>query len=174
LQVPGGKIFYDLYRTQDPTKSSPPVLYLPSLNRPKNEAKSTNLQTWCRRNDLTFLCADYFGLGRSSGTFAEGSVGRWASDTITLIEQVLSNSNEKTVLVGHGVGAWISFVIAQKRPDLVAGIVGMAADPDFTEELLWKKLPDDVKSKIMNEGVATIDWGNEKYPISRNLIEDGR
>jgi pimeloyl-ACP methyl ester carboxylesterase len=50
----------------------------------------------------------------------------------------------------------------------------MAADPDFTEELLWKKLSEDIKTKIMTEGVATIDWGKEKYPISKNLIEDGR
>ena len=50
----------------------------------------------------------------------------------------------------------------------------MAADPDFTEELLWKKLPQDIKDKIMNEGVAEIEWGDAKYPISRNLIEDGK
>lgn len=174
MKVPGGKIFYDLYRSQESNKN-PPVLYLPSLNRPKNEAKSNNLQTWCRRNDITFLCADYFGLGRSSGTFAEGSVGRWAEDTVTIIENVLSLPvQKKVVLVGHGVGAWVSFVVAQKRPDLVAGIVGLAADPDFTEELLWKKLSDDVKAKIMNEGVATITWGSTEYPISRTLIEDGR
>lgn len=50
----------------------------------------------------------------------------------------------------------------------------MSADPDFTEELLWKRLPQDIKDCIMNEGVCEITWGNEKYPISRNLIEDGR
>jgi hypothetical protein len=50
----------------------------------------------------------------------------------------------------------------------------MGADPDFTEELLWKKLPEEVKNKIMNEGMAEITWGTEKYPISKSLIEDGR
>lgn len=174
LKVPGGKIFYDLFRSQEQPHSSTPVFYLPSLNSPKNEAKSTNLQAWCRRNDLTFICGDYFGLGRSSGKFEDGSVGRWASDTIALMEAALANNSEKTVLVGHGVGAWISFVVAQKRPDLVAGIVGIAADPDFTEELLWKKLPQNVKDKIMTEGVAEIEWGDAKYPISKNLIEDGK
>ena len=59
-------------------------------------------------------------------------------------------------------------------PNLVSGIVGMSADPDFTEELLWKTLSEDVKTKIMNDGVYEITWGINKYPITRNLIEDGR
>ena len=85
-------------------------------------------------------------------------MSRWASDTIALMEAVLTGNSEKTVLVGHGVGAWISFVVAQKRPDLVAGIVGMAADPDFTEELLWKKLPEDVKNRIVSSLHARAKW----------------
>lgn len=72
------------------------------------------------------------------------------------------------------MGAWISFVVAMRRPDLVSGIVGLAADPDFTEELLMKRLPEEVKARIMNEGSADVKWGNEVYPISRELIEDGR
>lgn len=174
LQVPGGSICYDFY----PASSGSPVLYLPSLTRPKNEAKASNLQAWCRRNDHSFLCADYFGVGRSSGSFTDGSVGRWASDSIVLIESALKPPNgkpqEKVVLVGHGVGAWVSFIVAMRRPDLVSGIVGLAADPDFTEELLWKKLPEDIKTKIMTEGVADVKWGLQTYPISRALIEDGR
>lgn len=105
-------------------------------------------------------------------------MGRWAADSIAIIEQVLKppdgKPRGKAVLVGHGVGAWISFVVAMKRPDLVAGIVGMAADPDFTEELLWKKLPEETKTEIMEKGVADVKWGNTVYPISRGLIEDGR
>jgi len=100
-------------------------------------------------------------------------------DTIAIIEKIIGeNANiidkKGAVLVGHGVGAWISMVVAAKRPDLVGGIVGMSADPDFTEELLWKKLPEDVKNTIMTKGVCEITWGTEKYPISKNLIEDGR
>ena len=72
-----------------------------------------------------------------------------------------------------GLGAWIAFLIARKRPELIGGILGMSADADFTEELLWKNLDDDVKEKIMS-GMYEITWGTEKYAITRNLIEDGR
>lgn len=89
-----------------------------------------------------------------------------------MIDKILPRT--KSILVGHGIGTWISFLIAAKRPDLVSGIVGMSADPDFTEELLWKSLSQDIKNKIMNDGVYDVTWGNEKYPITKNLIEDGR
>lgn len=80
----------------------------------------------------------------------------------------------RIVLVGHGVGVWISFLIASRRPEMVRGIVGMASDPDFTEELLWKNLNDETKEKIMTNGIHNIVWGDTEYPISKNLIEDGR
>jgi len=172
LDVDGGSLCYDLLKPKNLEGS--PILYLPGLIREKNEAKSASLQAWCKKSDYLFLCADYFGVGRSSGSFVDGSVGRWAADTITLIEKTVARQYGKVVLVGHGVGTWISFLVASKRPDLVGGIVGLSADPDFTEELLWKKLPEDVKATIMEKGVCEITWGKEKYPISRNLIEDGR
>jgi pimeloyl-ACP methyl ester carboxylesterase len=87
---------------------------------------------------------------------------------------VFSDKHEKVILVGHGMGAWISFLIAMKRPDLVSGIVGLSADPDFTEELLWKTLSEEVKTRIMDEGEAQVSWGKENYKITRNLIVDAR
>lgn len=133
-----------------------------------------NLRSFCRKNGFSFLSADYFGTGKSTGAVIDGTVSKWTSDTIFLIENLLGQKQGKVVLVGHGVGAWISFLIASKRPDLVRGVVGIAADPDFTEELLWKSFSEEVKEKIMTEGVAEIKWGASKYSISRNLILDGR
>ena len=112
------------------------------------------MQSYCKKNDYEFLCADYYGVGRTSDKFAEATLSRWVEDTIALMEKVLVN--KKVLLVGFGVGSWISFVIAAKRPDLVKGIVALATDIDFTEELLWKKLPEDIKNKIMTEGNYSI------------------
>ena len=172
IDVDGGQLCYDILKSAE--RVGHPIVYLPGLIRPKSEAKSLNLQAFCKKAGFTFLCADYFGNGRSSGKPTDGTVGRFVRDTIFLIDNVIGTNQGKVVLVGHGVGAWVAFLIAMKRPDLVSGIVGMAADPDFTEELLWKKLPEEIKEKIMKEGAHEITWGNEKYPISKNLIEDGR
>jgi pimeloyl-ACP methyl ester carboxylesterase len=136
----------------------------------------------CKREDFSFLGADYYGVGRSSGKFSDGSISRWTEDTIKLIEKVTRGGKGKggkgAVLVGHGMGAWISFLIARSRPELVSGIVGLSADPDFTEELLWQGkatgLSEQVKAAIMREGAADITWGTEVYTITKGLIEDGR
>eukprot|EP01038_Epipyxis_sp_PR26KG_P013172 gene13172-17648_t len=172
IDVEGGFITYDL--VQSGGSGGSPIVFLPGLVRTKNSAKSINLQSLCKKSDLTFLGADYYGVGKSSGQFTDGSVGRWTNDTISLIDKAIGTSQGKVILVGHGVGAWVSFLIAKKRPDLVSGIVGLSADPDFTEELLWKNLSEDVKERIMKEGQADITWGQENYPITKNLIEDGR
>lgn len=170
--INGVSLSYDLVRSK--TTATPAIVFLPALVREKNEAKSIYLKSLCKKADLTFMCADYFGVGKSGGKFADGSVTRWSDDTIALVERLIAPYERKVVLVGHGLGAWISIIVASKRPDLISGVVGLAADPDFTEELLWKRLPEDVKDKIMREGTYTITWGNEQYPISKNLIEDGR
>lgn len=167
----GINICYDAIKEENP--AGPPVLYLPGLLSPKSEGKSINLRAFCRKQGYTFLSADYYGTGKSSGDFVDGTVSRWTQDTIYLIEKLLLRQGQ-VVLVGHGVGAWIAFLVASSRPDLVSGIVGLAADPDFTEELLWKSLDEDVKNRIMTDGVCEIKWGKDKYLISRNLIEDGR
>lgn len=179
IDIKGANLAYDYIKASSP--SAPAVFFLPGLVREKNEGKGISLQSFCKKQDFTFLSADYFGVGRSEGTFADGCLSRWTEDSIHILDKVLKNSGAsgrggigKTVLVGHGVGSWISFLIAAKRPDLVRGIVGMSSDPDFTEELLWKTLSDDVKEQIMRDGVYEITWGKEKYPITRNLIEDGR
>ena len=172
IEIDGNTVCYDVVKASP--HYGPPVLYLPGLIRPKSEGKSVNLRSFCKKNGFSFLSADYFATGKSTGNIIDGTVSKWTSDTIFLIENLLGQKQGKTVLVGHGVGAWISFIIASKRPDLIRGVVGIAADPDFTEELLWKTLSEEVKNKIMTEGVAEIQWGANKYPISRNLIEDGR
>jgi len=151
---------------------SPAIVYLPCLHKAKNNAKASNLESWCRQTDHTFICADYMGTGGSSGDFIDGTVGRWTDDAIRMIENV--SPSRKVVLVGAGVGGWVMLLVAKRRPDLVAGLVGLAADPDFTEDLLWEQLDDDVKTSIMEDGVHEITWGDSQYPISRNLIEDGR
>lgn len=173
VDVEGGQIAYDIFTARK--VEGPPVYYMPGLNTNKGCGQSSNLQSWCRRNGYTYVASDWFGVGSSSGEFSDGCLTRYTTDTIAVLEKVFGKKNPpKAVLVGHGVGAWVAFLVALKRPDLVRGIVAMGADPDFTEVLLWKKLPEDIKDKIMTEGLCEIKWGLETYPISRKLVLDAR
>lgn len=164
-------ISYDGFFQADSTKCWT-IMYLPRLFGEKNSPKATSLEVWSRRQGYNFVCADYYGMGRSSGEFDNANVSRWTADTIMLLEKIIKS--KKVILVGAGVGGWIMLLIALKRPDLVSGLVGMAADPDFTEELIWNGLSELEKNAITNTGTVEITWGGVGYTMTRALIEDGR
>lgn len=165
-----------VYDAEHPVGVDDPVavVFLPSLALPKVNAMSGSLRTWCRREKYSFVCADYHSIGRSQGDKNDATISRWLEDTETLLENVVPPSNHRrVVVVGAGVGGWIACLVAMRRPDLVGGIVGLAADPDFTEELLLKRLPQDVIDRVM-DGYEDVRWGDKVYPITRNLIEDAK
>jgi pimeloyl-ACP methyl ester carboxylesterase len=163
------QICYDAIYAPDP--DAPNVVVLPYLYSPKNQGVNAMVESWCRREGYTYVCADYFGVSKSGGWAEDGTVSRWTKDTIALLESVVQG---KTILVGAAVGAWVMLRVAMERPDLVAGLVGISCDADFTEELLWAQLSDEDKSAIMEKGAHDITWGENTYSITRNLIEDGR
>ena len=174
VEIDGNRICFDFYRG---AQDKPGVVFLQSLSSSKNSAVSAALELWCRKQGRSYLCADYYGCGRSSGDFSEGTVSLWARQAAALIRYLLgeqSKSNAPPVLVGAGVGGWLALLIASARPELTSGIVGLAADPDFTEDLLMANLTEEQKKQIMEQGSQDIRWGNRWYPISRALIEDGR
>ena len=147
----------------------------------KRNEKSSAVFEYCRKNNRNFLCFDWFGRGESTGKLMEATITRWTNDTIHFLENEAEHvrggiAGVKAVLVGVGVGGWVAVLVALRRPDLVRGIVGLSADPDFTEDLLWKQLPEEEKDAIMKEGFREVKWGGrqEVYPITSSLIEDGR
>jgi len=159
------------------------ILYLCNLSETKENQKTRIIRDYCVKNKKRFLVADWFGRGGSSGKLMEATLTRWTKDTIDFLDGVVPKTSSKkfsntrrAVFVGSGVGAWVSMLVARERPDLVRGFVGLSADPDFTEDLLWAQLPEEVKDAIMREGFKEVKWGgrSEVYPITSSLIEDGR
>jgi len=170
LSVDGADICYDFLPGDGPT-----IFFLPALNQTRHGAKANALKTWCRRQGRSFLVADYFATGKSDGEYKDATISRWAADTAKLIDHIAKEKNvEKYTLVGAGVGGWIMLHVAQRKADYIMGLVGVAADPDFTETLVWPALDDETKAKVMADGIAEISWGGKPYTISKSLIEDGR
>ena len=120
-----------------------------------------------------FVRFDYFGHGASGGAFAKGDITRWRSDALAVIDQL---SEGPLVLVGSSMGGWIGLLAALARPDRAKGLVLLAPAPDFTERLIWDRFDDRVKREVLETGSWTrpspYDPGG--YPITRQLIEDGR
>ena len=116
---------------------------------------------------------DYFGHGESGGSFATGTIGRWRSDALAVIDQLTQGP---LVLVGSSMGGWMSLLCALARPERVKALVLLAPAPDFTDKLMWASFDDTQKSRIMNEGFWTrpSPYDPAGYPITRELIEEGR
>ena len=135
--------------------------------------KATFLDTFCAERGLPYVRFDYSGHGASSGRFEDGTIGAWAEDAIAIIDRVADGS---LILVGSSMGGWIMLLAALARPDRIAGLVGLAPAPDFTEALIWSRLSDDERGRLLNAGRLETPpaYADEPTIITRALIEEGR
>lgn len=152
---------------------SPGVVFLGGFMSDMTGTKAITLETFCRSRGQAFLRFDYRGHGASSGRFEDGTIGQWADDARTAIESLTEGPQ---ILVGSSMGGWIALLVALKLAPRVAGLVGIAAAPDFTEDLLWAVLPADKRETLQRDGVLyqPSQYGERPYGITHELIRDGR
>lgn len=150
----------------------PCVVFLGGLMSDMEGTKAIFLEEWARREGRAFLRFDYSGHGQSSGTFTEGCIGDWAQDTGAAIDALTQGP---VVLVGSSMGGWQSLLLARAHPDRVAGLVTIAAAPDFTEDGYWASFTDAQKATLQEEGIVHLPSDYmEPYPVTKRMIEDGR
>ena len=133
-------------------------------------SKATYLEEWAERNHYGFLRFDYSGHGQSSGSFQKCTISDWVQDAY---EMITEKTKGPIILIGSSMGGWISFIIYQKLRDRVAGLVTIAAAPDFTEDYFWSNFSDMQKSELLSSGRIFLpsDY-DEPYAITLKLIED--
>ena len=153
--------------------ASPGIIFLGGFMSDMAGTKAIALEQHCRTVGRSFLRFDYQGHGQSSGAFADGCIGDWAGDAIAALDAL---TNGPQILVGSSMGGWIMLLAALARPDRVAGLIGLAAAPDFTEALMWQNFSPEIRDTIKRDGAyhAPTEYGDEPYTITRKLIEDGR
>jgi pimeloyl-ACP methyl ester carboxylesterase len=150
----------------------PTIVFLPGFASDMGGTKAEALAGWCAARGLPLLRLDYSGHGASGGAFADGTIGRWAADARCVIERLTEG---RLVLVGSSMGGWIALLLARAMPGRVAGLLGIAAAPDFTEELMWEAMSFEERATLMDRGVLMLpsQYG-PPTPLTRALIEDGR
>ena len=153
--------------------NAPGVIFLPGFKSDMTGTKALNLEEYCRARGNAFLRFDYQGHGQSSGDFDDGTIGEWASDAIDAIDKLTFGPQ---VLVGSSMGGWIMMLVALARPERIKGLIGIAAAPDFTEQLMWNRFPAKIKKTLLREKIyyQPTEYGDKPYPITLNLIEDAR
>ncbi|MCE6969488.1 alpha/beta hydrolase [Cereibacter sphaeroides] len=158
------------YRLTDGT--GPCVVFCGGFRSDMEGTKALHLQRWAETTGRAFLRFDYSGHGSSGGDFLEGAIGDWFEDARAVIGLVAG----PILLVGSSMGGWISLLLAREMPDRIAGLVGIAAAPDFTEDSMWQGFTPDQRAELEREGRVALpsDYSDEPYIITRRLIEEGR
>jgi pimeloyl-ACP methyl ester carboxylesterase len=152
--------------------AAPVVVFLPGFMSDMNGDKAVAMQAFCTARGQACLRLDYSGHGASGGAFTDGDIGVWTADALCLIDRLAEGP---VVLVGSSMGGWIALLVALARPSRVAGLVGIAAAPDFTEDLMWVSMAPWEQEKLLTDGVLRVPsaYGGEQI-ITKRLIEDGR
>jgi len=152
---------------------SPGVVFLGGFMSDMTGSKATALEAWAAARGHAFLRFDYQGHGASDGRFEDGTIGLWAADALAALDGLTEGPH---ILVGSSMGGWIALLCARARAARVAALVGIAAAPDFTEDLIWRRLGDSDRETMMRVGVLhqPSAYADQPYAITRALIEDGR
>jgi pimeloyl-ACP methyl ester carboxylesterase len=152
---------------------SPGIVFLGGFMSDMTGTKAVTLEAFCHARGQAFVRFDYFAHGASSGEFAEATVGRWRADALAILDELTEGPQ---ILVGSSIGGWIMLLAALARPERIRALVGIAAAPDATEDLMWGEMPPEQRAALTRDGHIRVpsEYDPEGYLITRKLIEEGR
>ena len=134
--------------------------------------KPKTFLNFAKKNKLGFLALEYSGHGKSSGKFINGNISEWTEQTSLMIKKIVKKNS--FVLVGSSMGAWISLNQFKSFKNQIKGFLGIGSAPEFLEGLMWKKFSSKMKREIKKKGIINLKHGDYEYPITFQLIKDGR
>ena len=148
------------------------IIFLPGFMSDIDGKKPQIFKRYAVENKLGFLAIEYSGHGKSSGEFTRGNITKWSNDAKNSIKKIVKKN--KFILIGSSMGAWISLNQFKYFGNQIAGFVGIGSAPEFLERLMWKKFPKKNKIEIITKGLSVIRNEQYEYPITFQLIKDGR
>ena len=154
--------------------SKPSVIFCGGFRSDMTGSKAIFLEELCSELGLGYLRFDYSGHGESEHKFEDGCISDWRTDTLLALDELTKGPQ---ILIGSSMGGWLGLHAALARPERIKAFIGIAAAPDFTDDMIWDKLDDFSREKILRDGLLQMpncEPGEEPYPITLKLIEDGR
>ncbi|TAL15878.1 alpha/beta hydrolase [bacterium] len=168
MEVGGAVLEYDKIEGE-----SPGVFFLGGFNSCRAGEKGNALYDLCEREGRSFLRFDYSGHGCSGGDFSASTIGKWKSEALTVFDRFTEGEQ---IVVGSSMGGWLALMLASERRERVRALVAVAPAPDFTEELIRKKLTPEARRILEGGGRIPIlpDGAKEPVFISREFLEEAR
>ena len=148
------------------------IIFLHGFMSDLEGEKPLNFQKFSQKNKLGFLAIEYSGHGKSSGKFTNGNISQWTNEVKIVIKKIVKKNN--FILVGSSMGAWLAINQFKFFKNQIKGFLGIGSAPEFLERLMWKKFTKKMKNKTKKYGIYNLKHGDYEYPISYQLIKDGR
>ena len=149
--------------------TGPALVFLPGYMSDMAGSKAAALIDWAEANGRECLLLDYSGCGESPGDFADGTLGRWQEEAAALIDGHIGGP---VVLIGSSMGGWLALLLGRALGTRLAGLVGIAAAPDFTD---WG-YGEDQKGQLAAGSTVFFDnpYGPEPTPTYPGFWSDGQ
>ncbi len=157
----------------------PGLFWLSGFKSDMTSTKATAVADRARELGIDCTRFDYSGHGRSDGRFEEGTIGRWLEEATTVFK---ARTRGPQIVIGSSMGGHIALMLLKRMMETkdaeaarIRALVLIAPAWDMTEELMWKRFPEEARRTLLETGVylEPSDYG-EPYVITRDLIEDGR
>ncbi len=158
---------------QEKQTGLPGIVFLGGFASDMSGSKAMALDAYCAATGRAFLRFDYTGHGQSSGQFTDGTISKWRDDVLAVIDHLTEGPQ---ILIGSSMGGWLMLLCTLLRPQRIGALIGLAAAPDFTEELMWGQMDANMRARLLAEGriEEPSAYSDQPYVITRALIEDGR
>lgn len=178
LKRPGKPaLAYNYEPCRDKGQTLPLVFFMGGFQSDMAGAKATFLEQQCRERGQAYLRFDYTGHGESEGKFEDGTISLWKQDALDILDHVYPlGPQNKIVLVGSSMGGWISFLVLLARTERIKGMVGLAAAPDFTDDLYYGHLTEEQRAELEEKTAILVpnEYSDQPYTLTKTLITDGR
>jgi pimeloyl-ACP methyl ester carboxylesterase len=152
--------------------AAPGIVFCGGFRSDMTGNKALFVEDYCRKTGRAYVRFDYFAHGASSGDFADGTISRWRDDAVAIIDSLTEGPQ---IVIGSSMGGWIMVLAALARPARVAALVGIAAAPDFTADLLPRRLSEAQLRELHERGrlVLPSEYDPAGYLYTKALVDDG-
>lgn len=138
--------------------------------------KAQYFEEQCATRGQAYLRFDYSGHGQSEGIFENCTIGDWLEDALAILDHGLKQHSGKVLVIGSSMGGWIALLLAEYRPEALCGLIGIAAAPDFTEDMFAQRLTPEQQKTLMETGIVAVenDYSDEPYHFSKSFYQEAK